>query len=526
MSIFIKRKGKKDLRLLQNHVHHDSVLDKTYEDPETLKFLQDVHNLMVEEALVKGTKRETPVIEFQHPEELKKLLNLPIGKEGTSNADILEDCKRILKYSVKTGSLQFYNQLYSGVEPYSLAGSWVTDSLNTNLHTFEVAPVFVILEQYMVQKICKLIGFENGDGVFGAGGSFCNLMATHLARYHRFPDMKTKGMYDQPKLDLYASDQAHYSLLKAGGYLGFGTEHIINVKTDDKGCMIVSDLEAKIEDSKKKAKCNTDLLFTYFQGNVPFFVMGTCGSTVLGAYDDLNAVADVCKKNNIWFHVDGAWGGGALLSSKHRHLMKGVERADSVALNFHKMVGAQIQCSAIFVKVKGLLEKTNRAYAEYLFQPDKFYDTSYDIGDKTVQCGRKVDVTKLWLLWKGKGDKGLEERVDNAFDNAQYLTKKINETEGFRSVLPEYQCTNICFWYIPPSLRGQKETPEWWEKLGKISPIIKERMIKEGSLMIGFVPIKMKGLVNFFRIIVINPACEHSDMDRILSEIDRLGSDL
>ncbi|XP_055957209.1 cysteine sulfinic acid decarboxylase [Patella vulgata] len=507
-------KNRQSLVALQQSLHTTNRMsDKTYEDPATIKFLEDVHKIMVDDALVKGTSREAPVVEFRHPEELKKLLQLPVKNEPATSAEILEDCKRVIKYSVKTGSVQFYNQLYSGIEPYSLAGSWITDALNTNIHTFEVAPVFVLLEQYCVQKICSLIGYENGDGVFGSGGSFCNLMATHLARYKRYPNMKSEGMYNQPILDLYTSDQAHYSLLKAGGYLGFGTDNIIRIKTDDGGRMLIDDLEVKVEESKKK-------------GHIPFFVMGSCGTTVLGSYDSLNEIADACSKHNMWFHIDAAWGGGVLLSSKHKHLMDGVERADSVAWNLHKMVGANIQCSGIFVKEKGLLEKANRAYAEYLFQPDKFYDVSYDIGDKTVQCGRKADVLKLWLLWKGKGDSGLSERIEKAFDNSQYLATKLRKTDGFKLVIPEFQCTNICFWYIPPSLRGQEETPEWWAKIAKVSPIIKQRMIEDGSMMIGFCPLSMKGHVNFFRIIVVNPACEYSDMDKVLTEIERLGNDL
>ena len=130
--------------------------------------------------------------------------------------------------------------------------------------------------------------------------------------------------------------------------------------------------------------------------------MATEGTTVFGAFDPINALADVCAKYGLWLHVDSAWGGGVLMSRKHRHLMAGVERADSVTWNPHKLLGVPQQCSVILCRHQGLLKDVHRAEATYLFQKDKFYDISYDTGDKTFQCGRKVDVLKFWLMWKAK----------------------------------------------------------------------------------------------------------------------------
>ncbi|CAG2244947.1 CSAD [Mytilus edulis] len=145
--------------------------------------------------------------------------------------------------------------------------------------------------------------------------------------------------------------------------------------------------------------------------------------------------------------------------------------------------------------------------------------------DRTIQCGRKNDVLKLWLMWKGRGDKAMGARIEKAFENAVSY-RKLKLTEGFRLVLPEFQCTNISFWYIPPRLRGQNETAEWWKEVGKVAPAIKARMMLKGSIMISYQPLSSKGLVNFFRVIVGNPVCERSDMDFIVDEIIRLAEDV
>lgn len=265
------------------------------------------------------------------------------------------------------------------------------------------------------------------------------------------------------------------------------------------------------------------------EGKLPFFVNATSGSTVMGAYDDLEALSLVCQKHSVWLHVDACWGGSVILSKKLKHLMKGSDKVNSIAWNPHKMVGAPLQTSPFIVRHKGLLHQCNSASATYLFQQDKFYDVSYDTGDKSVQCGRKVDAFKFWFMLKARGMDYMEGIVDNTFEMTDYLEKLVGEREGFRLV-PNYkgrQCTNLGFWYIPPSLRNQVEDDQWWEKVEKIAPIIKERMIKAGSLMIGYQPLPYKGLKNFFRMVLHSvPNPTRKDMEHIVNEIEKFGKDL
>lgn len=500
-------------RLISSTNTEPMTSSSAFESPEIQKFLNDFHKLMLHGALIAGQSRDTKVCNFKQPEELYKSLDLEVGKEPVSHSKLLELCKNVIQHSIRTGNPNFCNQLYGGPDPFSLAGSWLTDCLNTNIHTYEVAPVFVVMEKYIFQKLCSIIGFKDGDGVFGPGGSFCNMTAIHLARYNYNPDLRKTGMYGSQKLCLFASTEGHYSILKGASFLGIGMENVVRVQTDDIGRMDPNELEKQIIEVKKS-------------GRVPLMVMASAGTTVLGTFDQLDLISDICKKHNVWMHTDAAWGGGVLLSEKWKYLMKGVERSNSVAWNFHKWSAVPIQCSAFVVNQKGLMEKCNATSAEYLFQPDKFYDTSYDIGDKTIQCGRRVDVLKLWLMWKARGDKGLGEVVDRSFENAGYLLKKLKTTEGFKLVYPEFQCTNISFWYIPPRLRGKPETPEWWAEIGKVAPKIKERMMMSGSCMIQYQPLSSKGFVNFFRVIVENPLCGHADMDYIIEKIEEFGRDL
>lgn len=338
-----------------------------------------------------------------------------------------------------------------------------------------------------------------------------NMYAINLARYQKFPEIKETGLFGLPKLCILTSEKSHYSVRKGAGFLGLGMNNVLAVKTDSMGRMIPEELEKRIVEAQA-------------EGCKPFMVNATAGTTVLGAYDPVEPIADICEKYSLWLHIDGAWGGACLMSDKLKVKVKGIHRADSMTWNPHKMMNAVLQSACFFTKHKTILAEGHSANAKYLFQQDKFYDVSYDTGDKSIQCGRRVDVLKLWTMWKSMGTVQFAKNIENIFYQAQYLAKKLASTEGYRMVIAEPECTNVCFYYIPPSMRGQEETPEWWEKLSKVAPAIKKRMTEQGTMLCGYQP--DGAFVNFFRMVVVNHDVEEKDMDFVCEEIQRLGKDL
>ncbi|XP_030884630.1 acidic amino acid decarboxylase GADL1 [Leptonychotes weddellii] len=276
------------------------------------------------------------------------------------------------------------------------------------------------------------------------------------------------------------------------------------------------------------------------QGAAPFLVCATSGTTVLGAFDPLDEIADICERHGLWLHVDASWGGSALVSRKYRKLLQGIHRADSVAWNPHKMLMAGIQCCALLVKDKSdLLKKCYSAKASYLFQQDKFYDVSYDTGDKSIQCSRRPDAFKFWMTWKALGTLGLEERVNRALALSRYLVEEIKKREGFKLLLEIVINTeldvckgvgstvdgsgyHVTGWNAARICSGLSSPPS--SRPAQVAPTIKERMMKKGSLMLGYQP--HRGKVNFFRQVVISPQVSREDMDFLLDEIDLLGRDM
>ncbi|KAF3845513.1 hypothetical protein F7725_008676 [Dissostichus mawsoni] len=467
--------------------------DPLIDHSEGQLFLNEAFKIIIEEVLCKGTDVKQKVCEWKEPEDLALLLDLELRAAGEPQQRLLQRVKDVAKYSIKTSHPRFFNQLFAGVDYHALAGRFLSEALNTNLYTYEVAPVFVLLETEVLRSLRQLVGWTEGDGIFCPGGSTSNMFAMNLARYRLFPEVKSQGLWAVPRLTIFTSAESHYSVKKGAAYLGIGTDNIIVVKVDEGGRIIPEDLEEKIE-------------LTQSQGAVPLLVSCTSGTTVRGAFDPLDRIADVCEKHttsgcigperdrfksvdklllsllkvNYMLHVfccvfQAAWGGSVLFSEQHRHLMKGVARANSVAWNPHKLLMAGLQCSALLLQdTTNLLKKCHSANATYLFQQDKCYDVNLDVGDKTVQCGRKDDCLKLWLMWKAVGSIGLAERVDKAFN--------------------------------------------------LVAPVIKERMIKQGTMMVGYQPLGDK--VNFFRMIVLSTLVSKEDMDFFLDEIERLGNDL
>jgi glutamate decarboxylase len=190
------------------------------------------------------------------------------------------------------GHPHFFNQLSCGLDLVSMAGEWLTATANTNMFTYEIAPVFILMENVVLSKMREIIGWTTGDSILAPGGSISNLYAFLAARHKMFPDYKEHGPRGLPgDLVMFTSDQCHYSIKSCASVCGLGTDNCVMVPSDELGRIIPSELERLIIERKSR-------------GQIPFFVNGTAGTTVLGAFDPINTMADICEKYNCWLHID------------------------------------------------------------------------------------------------------------------------------------------------------------------------------------------------------------------------------
>ncbi len=468
-------------------------------------------------ALLRGADdRSVRVCELAGPPQLAQAfaaagapLELHPGAPALDGPTLARVVETITAHSVRTLHPRFFNQNFAGADPIAVLGDWLGAVLNTTLATYEAAPVFTLMERALITRLAQLAGWSTHEGLFVAGGSLANLHAMQLARVRSDPDCLERGP-GGPRLVAFTSAHGHYSLAKSAALLGLGRRALVVVPCDDHGRMRPDALAQAV-------RVATD------RGEHPFFVNATAGTTVLGAFDPISELSAICTESALWLHVDGTFGAAALFSAAQRGRMAGVEHADSLAWNLHKLSGVTQQCAALLVRQPGALRAAFATGADYLFQPDKPH-ADLDTGDLTFQCARRNDVLKAWLTWKARGEHFLAARVDHAVTLAEHCARQIARDPRFCLAAPP-SWVNVCFWWVPPALRPLDRTqPAVDPTLHALAPAIKARLLHEGRTMLAYQPID--GAPNCFRLLFSNPAVTPEDIDFTLACIDRHGRDL
>jgi len=452
------------------------------------KFLNDVF-LTLKDYIQQSGKSDS-VIKFVRPEKLKQIVP-NIVEDGVGHDQLVAELKTILDHSVSTIHPLFLNQLFGGFDEASWAGEVASTLLNPTMATYEIAPILTLIEKKVVHELLEMMGFERGEGIMVTGGSNSNLLAMLCARTEYSPSIRQTG-FEHNRSRIYVSAEAHYSFDKAANITGIGTQNLILVPSNDKGEMIPEELERIISADVR-------------EGYIPIMVGATLGTTVMGAFDPLIKIARICETHKVWLHVDAAWGGGALFSNSHKHLFRGIELADSVAFDAHKTMGTPLMTSFFLTKHTGILRNANRGGgSEYLFHE---YDNSeWDTGTYSLQCGRRADILKFWLLWRSYGTLGLIKRTEHLFDLAKFATEEIAKNPRFNLVHSHY--LNVCFQVIPQRSK---------EDLSSFTLRVRKAMVKEGKAMVNYAQ-SADGTI-FFRLVFPNHQTDLSHINDLLKII-------
>lgn len=374
-------------------------------------------------------EKKQPVAKLIPSSELYKKLDLSLNAEGLVDEQLKESLKQIIKYTPKTASKSFFNQLFGGRLNKATLGDLLAVMLNNSMYTYKVAGPQVGVEKQIIKNICQLAGYNpESDGTFAPGGSMTNMMALIMARDYKNESVRATGI--TKPMTLYTSIESHYSLSKNAAMTGIGRNQVRFVRTNEKGQMLATHLEELIISDIK-------------EGYEPFFVNATAGTTVLGAFDNIEEISKVCKSHNLWLHVDGAYCGSVIFSEKYKHLVRGLEHSDSFSVNAHKMLGTPLSCSIIVTQHKEQLHHSFSNEADYLYQTD---GDEFNLGKTSIQCGRRNDALKFWTLWKSVGTNGLERVVDKQFKMADIARNYIKNHEDYTLYSFE-ESISVCFNY-------------------------------------------------------------------------------
>ena len=384
------------------------------------------------------------MVEYHPAQKLQSILDLQLPDQGKGKDGLLTTVQEILKYSVNTWDQGFMDKLYSSTNAVGVVSEYLLAILNTNVHVYQVSPVLTLIEKYTTRALAELVGFEDAPhmgGISQNGGSASNSLSILVARNTKFPSTKTDG-YGDKKFALFTSEHGHYSVEKAAQMFGFGSHAVTTVPVDDQGRMIPAELSRLVKESREK-------------GRTPFYVNATAGTTVLGSFDPFEELAQVCKDEDLWLHVDGSYGGSLIFSEKLRKdRLRGLGKVDSFAITPHKMLGVPITCSFLVGRDMRQFYAANVIEAEYLFHQNNADTELYDLGHFTPQCGRKGDALKLFLGWLFYGREGYAKKLEHAYEMATYLHKLLSESPNFVLVsqlpLPCVSLPNLSFKTVQP----------------------------------------------------------------------------
>lgn len=393
------------------------------------KLRDDIHlfNELVDYLLIEEEKN--PVSERIDAEKLYETLDLRLSQKPMVDDEFKSLLKDVITATPKTATHLFFNQLFGGRQGKAILGDLLAVMLNNSMYTYKVAGPHVGIEQQIIRQSCEMVGYgANSNGTFPAGGSMSNYMALIMARDVKDPEFRLSGA--SKRLVVYTSKESHYSIAKNASFAGIGRNNVRYIEVNAFGQMIPEKLIEQIE---------LDLQHGY----TPTYLNATAGTTVLGAFDPFDRLADVCEKYDIWLHIDGAYAGSVFFSESYKHFLNGVERSNSFSYNAHKMLMTPLTCSILLVNDKVHLNRSFNNDAAYLYQTD---GDDFNLGKTSFQCGRRNDALKFWTLWKSLGTEGLEKIIDQQF-------KLANVAREYVQAHPDYQVysfedsISVCFNY-------------------------------------------------------------------------------
>jgi L-2,4-diaminobutyrate decarboxylase len=365
---------------------------------------------------------------------------------------------------------------------------------------YEMGPWATAVEDAMVQTLGGELGFEPGSfaGLLTSGGSLANLTALLTARNVALPDGWQNGVgKDDHSPVMIGHAESHYSALRAAGILGLGTDQFLPAALNDGGRIDPKQLDNQLAQLRAKAK--------------PIVAVIACAcSTRLGVFDPLEDIADVCERHGVWLHVDAAHGGAVCLSEKHKHLLKGIHRADSVVWDAHKMLFMPALCAFVFYRDKAHRLKAFDQDAPYLFDPVAPELAEFDSGLQTIECTKRALAFGLWGAWSVFGKQLFSDLVDVTFDRAQDLFKLLVIAEDFEPIQSP-EANIVVFRYLPDDVRNWPAS-----EVGIFQWRLRRRLIESGQYYI--VPGQDKG-TGALRAVVMNPLTNVVHFEGLLAAI-------
>ncbi len=329
--------------------------------------------------------------------------------------------------------------------PPGIIAELIAATLNVNGMLWRTSPSATELEEVVIDWLRQMLGLPQGfEGLICDTASVSTLLALAAARNRALPEVRDRGLAASgARLRLYCSEQAHSSVEKAAIALGIGLDGVCRIPVDRAFRM----QPALLAEAIRLDRAN---------GLTPFAVVATVGTTSTTSIDPVPDIADVCERERLWLHVDGAYGGVAAIVPELRHVLAGCDRADSIVVNPHKWLMTQIDCSAFLVRDMGELKTAFSLVPEYLRTAEGASGRVKDLMDYGVQLGRRFRALKLWFVIRAYGTEGLASHIRMHCRLAQQFEGWVREHEQFELLAPVPYST-VCFRFHPRGVDDEEE---------------------------------------------------------------------
>ncbi len=461
-------------------------------DPE--RFRADGHRLIDELAsqLARWQGRDGVVLPWREPEKARAAWDDIALGEG----ELVGDLIRIARASTALANPRCMGHQVPPPLPAGALAELVSALLNNGMAVAEMGPASVPIEFAVIRWLCARLGMPDGaGGVLTSGGSLGNLTALLAMRQaHAGFDVWKQGAHAGPPLAVIVSEESHYSIARATRIMGWGDGGAIAAPIDARHRLVPEGVEKILRATDRRV----------------IGIVAAAGSTATGAFDPLDELADIAEREKLWLHVDAAHGGGVALSETQRHKLRGIERADSIVWDAHKLLMMPALVTAVIYKREAHAYEAFAQQASYLFadaEPDR---TWWDLGQRTLECTKRAMSIELYVALRAYGTQWLADTVDRQHALARAFADKLDAAPDFElALVPESNI--VCYRHRPDGIAGRD--------LDAHNRALRTRVVEDGRFYIVGTQLA-DGY--YLRSTLMNPLTETRDLDELLDYLREL----
>ncbi|KAJ2984304.1 hypothetical protein NQ176_g45 [Zarea fungicola] len=438
---------------------------------------------------------DQPVVKLADSERVAMLAEYAQPGVAHSVEEVFKEACDIFDYRLRMDHPRFYSFIPAAVSPYSVIGETVSSAFNAFAGSRLQSSGPSCIEQGLIQWLAAKAGLPpTAGGLTVSGGSMANFTAMVLARDKHLPrDQWLNGV-------AYISDQTHSSVAKGLRILGFDATQIQIIPTDERFRMKVRELEDQIRRDRNA-------------GRYPFVVIASTGTTNTGSIDPLHEIVEICNRENLWVHVDGAYGASALLSKDRPNLLDGVGGVDSISWDAHKWLFQTYACGILLVREKQHLIDSFATGAEYIRDAEEVDDVP-NFWNFGLELTRPARAMKLWFTLRVLGVDTFGRAIDHGINMAEYAEKQVRLQPDWQ-IISSASLAVITFRYAPAGL-SEKE-------LDVLNTKISQTVI--ASNVAGILTTILRGRV-VLRICSLHPLTDETMMQKVILDMDEVARQL